>query len=491
VLGFLHAAEAKDYEKAAQYLDGNTRRTPQQTEQLVIQLKSLLDLGLSTSIDDISRNPKGNLEDKLRLSRELVGMIKTKAGDLEVLLDLVARPNATPVWLFSQETLREVPRVYNGLQHKDLASYFPAWTAKVRFLSVPLWRWGLILISVVLLLIAASLVTRALLWLIRTAFRRRPTPRIEEAVLRLRGPVFGLLLALMTHIAAGYAITALGRHYWEQSALILAWICGGWLLIRLTDIVVSFAKHRLLLRMQVERVTFVGLTGRLFKIFLFIVLVIGLLKVSGVNVSALLAGLGIGGIALALAAQRTLADLFGGLSVIMRGAVRVGDYCTIDGVQGTVEDVGISSLNLRTLDRSVVSIPNAKVAEGRLENFSMRDQFWLHQVFTLQVTTPGKVLKIVLDRIVQLLAIEPDIYKESARARLIGLTPAGPQIEVFAYFRNPDGQWATFLGTQEKIILKIMSIVESEGASFVSPIAVVQTPKEKPEMPVDSAKPDV
>jgi MscS family membrane protein len=194
---------------------------------------------------------------------------------------------------------------------------------------------------------------------------------------------------------------------------------------------------------------------------------------------------------LALAAQRTLADLFGGLSVIMRGAVRVGDYCTIDGVQGTVEDVGISSLNLRTLDRSVVSIPNAKVAEGRLENFSMRDQFWLHQVFTLQVTTPGKVLKIVLDRIVQLLAIEPDIYKESARARLIGLTPAGPQIEVFAYFRNPDGQWATFLGTQEKIILKIMSIVESEGASFVSPIAVVQTPKEKPEMPVDSAKPDV
>jgi MscS family membrane protein len=295
----------------------------------------------------------------------------------------------------------------------------------------------------------------------------------------------------MFRTAGDYAITALARHYWDMVGLLLAWVCSGWLLIRVSDIVVSFLRHRLLLRMQVERVTFVGLMGRLFNILIGIVLVFGLLKMGGVDISALVAGLGIGGIALALAAQRTLADLFGGLSVIMRGAVRVGDFCTIDGVQGTVEDIGISSINLRTMDRSLVSIPNAKVAEGKLENFSMRDQFWLHQFFTLRFDTPHKVVKIVLDRIVQLLATEPDTYRESARARLIGFTPAGPQIEVFAYFRNPDGQWATFLGTQEKIILRIMSIVESEGAGFASPNAVMMAARDNPEKPVDSANTDV
>jgi MscS family membrane protein len=121
----------------------------------------------------------------------------------------------------------------------------------------------------------------------------------------------------------------------------------------------------------------------------------------------------------------------------------------------------------------------------------MRDQFWLHQVFTLQFNTTHKVVKIVLDRIVQLLATEPDIDRESARARLIGLTHAGPQIEVFAYFRRPGADWSMFLGVQEKIILRIMGIVESEGSSFANPVGVLQMGNLSPEKPVDSANTDV
>lgn len=489
MLGFLRAAEAKDYVKASEYLDG--KRSPEQAQQLVIELKYLLDLRLSTTLDNLSRAPQGNIDDQLRLTRERVGVVKTNDGDLVVLLDLVTRPGEAPIWLFSQETLKVVPAAYAGVQHKDYSSYFPEWTKSVGFLSMPLWRWALILLSLLLLLVVAWLLTRTFVWLLKIGLRSRFTPKIEAAVRGLRGPVFGLLCTAMFRTAGDYAITALARHYWDMVGLLLAWVCSGWLLIRVSDIVVSFLRHRLLLRMQVERVTFVGLMGRLFNILIGIVLVFGLLKMGGVDISALVAGLGIGGIALALAAQRTLADLFGGLSVIMRGAVRVGDFCTIDGVQGTVEDIGISSINLRTMDRSLVSIPNAKVAEGKLENFSMRDQFWLHQFFTLRFDTPHKVVKIVLDRIVQLLATEPDTYRESARARLVGLTPTGPQIEVFAYFRNPDRQWATFLGTQEKIILRIMSIVESEGAGFASPNAVMMAARGNPENPVDSANTDV
>jgi len=472
VLGFLRAAEAKDYEKAAQYLDG--KRSRLQAEELASQLKYLLDQGLSTSIDGLSRSPNGNIEDQLRPSREYIGTVKTPNGDLKIMLDLVKRPGQPSVWLFSQETLNLVPGAYASMQHTDYEHLFPAWMARVRILSVPLWRWALILLSLVVVFAVASLLTRAVLWLLHSVFKKRLSVETEGAVLALKSPIFWLIVALMERVAGEYAITALGRHYWKTAGLVLAWVSAAWLLIRITDILINFVRHRLLLRMQVERATFVSLLGRLFKIFVGLVLVIALLTRAGVNVSALIAGLGIGGIALALAAQKTLADLFGGLSIVMRGAVRVGDFCQIDGILGTVEDIGISALNLRTLDRSVVSIPNAKVAEVALQNFSLRDQFWLHQVFTLRFDTPPNIVKTVLDAIEELLKSHPEIDRNTARARLINLTQTGPQIEVFAYFRRPGADWAVFLAQQEPLMLKIMSAVEAAGTSLAAPIGVVR-----------------
>jgi MscS family membrane protein len=491
VLGFLKAAEADDYKKAAKYLDG--KRSDEQGQELATQLKTLLDLGMSTSIESLSRSPEGNTKDNLRVSRELVGTVKTEHGDLDIFLDQVTRKDQPPIWLFSQETLKEVPAAYASVQHRDFSRHFPEWMLRVRFLSVPIWRWVMVLSSGLIILALASILTRVLIWLLRTLLRRRRlNSNVEAGVLRLRGPIFGLMLALVLHWAAGNAMTALARHYWELMAVAVAWVSGAWLLARLTDIFVAYERTRALMQMQVERATFIGLLGRFFKILVGFILVVVVLHGAGVDVSALIAGLGIGGVALALAAQSTLSDLFGGISVVARGAVRVGDFCQIDGIQGTVEDIGISSLSLRTLDRTLVSIPNSKVAQVKLENFALRDQFWLHHVFTLQFDTPSKVLKAILDRFIEVLVANSEIDKSSARARLINLTAAGPQIEVFAYFRRPGADSATFLGEQEKILLKMMSIVESEGASMSAPVSVVQLKQEKKsDGSVDSAAPSV
>jgi MscS family membrane protein len=477
VLGFLRAAEAKDYHKAADYLDG--KRSSEQAEELAQQLKYLLDQGLSTNIDALSRSPNGNVDDELRLSRDSVGTVKTPDGDLKVTLDRVERPGQATIWLFSQETLHLVPAAYASLHPTDYEHYFPAWMASVRFLSVPLWRWIVILISLVIMFVAASLLTRAMIWLLTRFLRKRLSPRVEESILALKTPIYCLTLAMIGSLAAGYSITALGRHYWANAGLVLGWVSAAWLLVRISDIFVSFVRDRYFERLQVERATFVGLLGRLFKIFVGLVLVITLLTHAGVNVSALIAGLGIGGIALALAAQKTLADLFGGLSIIMRGAVRVGDSCQIDGITGIVEDIGISAVSLRTLDRSIVSIPNSKVAEVGLQNFQLRDQFWLRQIITLQFDTHHDVVKIVLDKITEILNGHPDIDNRSARARLINLSPSGPQIEVFAYYRKPGADWAAFLVQQEGLILKMMAAIEAAGASLASPIGVLRMENNK------------
>jgi MscS family membrane protein len=477
VLGFLKAAEEKDYVKAAKFLDG--KRSPDTSEELVVQLKTLLDRGLATSIDDISRSPKGNVEDELRLSRERVGTVKTPNGELPLLLDLVKRPGEPPIWLFSQETLVLVPETYESLHHKDYESHLPEWSRQIRFLSVPLWRWGAIIVFLLVVFGIASVITRVILWLLRKIFRKRFSPGVEASVLALKTPIFCLLGAIMNKVAAGYAMTALGRHYWSITGLVLIWASFAWLLVRLVDILVSILRQRLLLRMQIERATLVSLLGRIFKILVGLILVVALLTYAGVNVSAVITGLGIGGIAIALAAQKTLADLFGGLSIVMRGAVRVGDACLIDGITGTVEDIGTSSLSLRTPGRSVVSIPNSKVAEVNLENFALRDQFWVHPVFTLRFDTPYSVLKTVLEKIDKLLLSHAEIDKSTARVRLIDLTSSGPKIEVFAYFRRPGADWAVFLEEQEKIMLEILRVVEEAGSSLATPIGVVQMGQEK------------
>ena len=478
VFGFLRAAEVQDYAKAAKYLD--TDKPEQEAEHLAAQLKSLMDFNTgSTDLRSLSQSPDGSLDDQLRVTREKVTTVSTPSGSVDILLDRVQRTGEQPIWLFARGTLNRVPEAAASVEHHELVHYFPAWMSRVEFLSFPLWRWVLGIASLLGVLVLAELLTRFLLWLLKRILRSRMTPGVEAATLKLRPPMFGVMMAFVQDIGSSYSLTALGRHNWERGALLTGLVSGAWLLVRLTDIFTSFVSNRLRAQMQIERVTFVGLAARLFKILVGIILLIILLTQAGVNVSALITGLGIGGVALALAAQKTLSDLFGGISIVMRGAVRVGDTCIIAGKLGIIEEIGISSVRMRTLDRTVVSIPNTKVAEAELENFTMRDRFWIHPVFTLRFDTPYSVVQKVLEQIVAVLNGHPDVDSSSSRARIIQLTSAGPQIEVFAYYRKPGADYAAFLGEQEQIFLEIMRIVEEQGTSMAAPLGLLQLDKEK------------
>jgi MscS family membrane protein len=478
VLGFLREAENQDYATAAKYLD--SKKTDAEKQELAKQLKTLLDRGTTSDLQTLFRLPESDLSENVRQTRERVGVVSTPAGPLDVLVDRVERPNEQPIWLFSQETLRHVPAAYASLetveQPLDLSKYFPKWMASSSLLGLPLWRWALFLVGLAVVLLLASLLTHSALWLVRRALHNRMTPATEAAVLKLKAPTFVLIAAIVERTGGGYSLSALSRHRWAELAALTALIGAAWLLIRLADIAESFAHHRFLVQMRIERLTFVGLLARMFKIFVVAILGILLLTQLGVNVSALVTGLGIGGIAIAFAAQKTLADLFGGVSIVTRGAVRVGDFCTISGKTGTVEEIGISSLRMRTLDRTVVSIPNSKVAEAELENYTMRDQYWVHQVFTLRFDTPYSVIQRVVKGMGEILKTHSNIDPTSARATLLQLTNAGPQVEVFAYYRKPGADWSAFVTAQEPIILQMMRLVEEEGTAIVAGTGFVQMP---------------
>lgn len=475
VMGFLRAAEHTDYARAAKYLD--SRKPEEAREELARQLKALLDLGTSTDLNSLSHLPEGDLTDDTRPTREKVGVVETPDGPLDVLLDRVKRPgDQPPIWLFSQETLRHVPEAYESAQsvaRRDLVTYLPDWMSRFTLFSIPLSRWVLVLVTLAVLILLAMLLTRIVLALLKWVLHGRLKPAIEAKLLDLRGPIFGLMAALGERALGGYALTVLGRHRLGQASLVTALISATWLVIRLTNVLVFYARQQFTMRMQIEHATIVDLLGRIFKVLAVVVLIIVLLTMAGINVSALVAGLGIGGVALALAAQKTLADLFGGISVIMRGAVRVGDLCAIGDKQGTIEEIGISSLRMRTSDRTVVTIPNSKVAEGELENFTMRDRFWVHQTFTLRFDTTYSVVRKLTEGMLEVLRTRPDIDMRTARVRVINLTNAGPQVEVSAYYRKAGSDVAAFLEEQEQIILAMMRLVEDAGTAIVAPVGLV------------------
>jgi MscS family membrane protein len=195
--------------------------------------------------------------------------------------------------------------------------------------------------------------------------------------------------------------------------------------------------------------------------------VIAVLQNLGVNITGILAGLGIGGLAVALAAQKTVENLFGGVTLLLDQPVRVGDFCRFGDKIGTVEEIGLRSTRVRTLERTVVSIPNAEFASIQLENFARRDRIWLKPVIGLRYETTPDQLRYVLVEIRKMLYAHPRVERDPARIRFVGFGAYSLDLEIFAYVNTTD--FGEFLAIREDIQLRIMDIVAASGTGFAFP----------------------
>jgi len=195
--------------------------------------------------------------------------------------------------------------------------------------------------------------------------------------------------------------------------------------------------------------------------------VLVLLSYLNFNVNAALAGLGVGGIAIALAAQKTLENVIGGISIIADQVVRVGDFLKIGGTVGTIEEIGLRSTRIRTLDRSVVSIPNGQISNDRLEDLSGRDKFWLHPVLSLRYETTAAQMRAALAGIRRLLLDDSRVEQDSVRVRFLSFGSSSLDVEVFAYISA--GDFSDFLAIQEELLLRMMDAIQAAGTRMALP----------------------
>ena len=468
VLGFLSAAYNQKYDNAVQYL--NTRARGNDAHVLAQQLFFVLDRKLPAKLNQLSNDPLGSLSG-VDPRRELIGSVVTVHGDVDIYLERVDRPNGQPIWLFSRDTLADIPGVYDEISAANVESYVPGFLLKKLF-GVTLFGWTYFLVLLPLLYLALSLINRLVGAALDYALRKWAHRPLTQKLTILPHPLRLLLLAA-TIIATAHEfnLSLLARQVGSTVALLLMIVGFVWTMFLVNARCETYLKRRMEAQGRLSSTAVLRPARRVMD---FIAIVVGfmvLLFKLGINPSATLAGLGVGGIAIALAAQKTLENVIGGASLIMDGAVRVGDFFKMGDVSGTIEVIGLRSTRVRTMDRTIVTIPNGQMATMVLENFSARDRFWLRHLIGVEYQTASSALTSVLAEVRALLERDSRVIPETTRVRFLRFGESNLELEVFAYVSARDMNH--FLEIQEDLLIKIREVIGAAGVEIGYPTRAI------------------
>src|SRR5581483_7534165 len=255
-----------------------------------------------------------------------------------------------------------------------------------------------------LLSFISRLLSRAVLLIVNPLVKRYAKPLDTYRLESFSEPV-RLLLSLAVFRACMTVIppSALLRDYLLKLIALLFLLGTASLLMRIVDVISDRVIARLNPRERTVSYSVAPMIVRFVKICIFCFAVLLVLAAWGYNTTTILAGVGVGGLAVALAAQKTIENLFGGVSLISDRAVLVGDFCQFGGQLGTVEDIGLRSTRIRTLDRTVVTVPNSQFSTMTLENFSKRDRLWFHPTIRLRRDTSPDQVRQMMEEITEIL----------------------------------------------------------------------------------------
>jgi MscS family membrane protein len=471
VLGFLRAAQDENYSVAVQYFQPPTGRRPPKTDEeqdLVVQLLAVINQKiLVSSLDSLSREPQGRLDDGLPANREVLTGLREGSGVFSIELIHVDDEHGAKIWLFSRKFLETIPETYDSLQFSDIARKLPPSLTKNRLLSMPLWQWLAILLAVPLALAIAwalSLIPRLAL-----RYLRKKRGGVVPLVRLFHIGPGTLLLSAFVHYTFVFLIGAslVYRQYYRRVLWIFLAVAAYWLVTRASREVTSRIMQRLAASGRMAERSVVSLSRRVFEVLAFIV--IGLIALSGfgVNVTAALAGLGIGGLAIGLGAQKTFENLLGGITILTDKALQIGDPCRIGDQRGTVEDIGLRSTRLRTEDRTVVTIPNGTVASTVLENYRQRDKILFRQMVRLRYDLASEHIRYALRELHAALKQHNRVEDSSIRVRFLRLGEYAIEVEIYAYVLVRD--FSEFLTIQEELLLTVVDTMDRTGAAVALP----------------------
>jgi MscS family membrane protein len=291
---------------------------------------------------------------------------------------------------------------------------------------------------------------------------------------RAPGHVPGLIRLVIIGIGIRWLLVALDlplleRQFWTAITALLLIVAFGWFLLLVNAYGEAYLNRAW---RGGETASLLRLARRVADVLVVAACAVATLRFFGFDPTAALAGLGIGGIAVALAAQKTLENVIAGLSLIFDKAVRVGDTLKFGDTVGTVDYIGLRSTRIRTLDRTILTVPNGQIASVGLETLSDRDKFWFHHFLGLKYETAPAQMRAVVDGVQKLLAGHAKVDSDSVRVRFLRFGASSLDIELFAYILAADGD--IFQTVQQELLLRIMDVVEAAGTAIAFPSQTFQ-----------------
>ena len=481
VNGFIKALGEENYPRASEYLVLSKRSYRRAKERIRIAeaFQKLLDRNgdiMSPSL--ISNKPTGRTDDNEASGVDLVGTITTNKELINLYVENQSEDGQPALWQFSDETVNAIAKAKIDSEETILDRYLPE-VLKVRKLGgVPVGHWLVMVVITVLSYLLAWAIVAFITLVLHLLWRKAKTEKVAAVIEAFTLPA-KLYLAVQIFVISTQrlGISIIVRQRFSVIIVTIAIVAFLMLLWRLADFISSFSKDRMTRRGRISAISVILFLRRTTKVAIVIIGIIAILGVVGVDVTAGLAALGIGGIALALGAQKTMENFVGSVTLIADQPIRVGDYCRIGDIKGTVESIGMRSTTLRTAQRTIVTIPNGEFAASKIENFAHRDRYIFNPILTFRMETTPDQMRFLLVEIRALLYSHPSIINSSPIVRFTGITADALKVEVTSYIEaiNVDVSQEV----QEDLLLRIMDIVAKSGTDLAYPSQTIYFARDK------------
>jgi MscS family membrane protein len=481
---YLALTRKGDFVAAAAFF---TAESEERGAELSRRLKAVLDTHLWIDLELISGRDVGDLEDGLPRDREQIGTVPGPDGRQEPVQLRRAARDATPAWTFGPVTAGRIDAWYDALDDHWLRERMPLSLQQPGPFGVELWQLGMLGVLLPVAILLAWFLARVSAALLRRLTARTETTLDDALVARTRGPVRALWAVVIFRALVEFVGVPLGV---EQGVGLACRALGAvfvtWLMLRVTYVLEEHLPDAPWAADRPAIKSVVPLIGRVARVFLIAIGTIGIVAQFGYSVATLIAGLGIGGIAVALAAQKTLEHVFGSMAIGLDQPIRVGDWIKTGGIEGAVEAIGLRSTRIRTLERSVIAIPNGILSEQMTENLGMRERILLRTKLALEYGTTVAQMRAVRDGLEAALLADPMVWPDAVVVRFFQFGDFSLDIDVIAWIETTDV--TVFRAKREALFFRFMEIVETNGCSFAFPTSTVHVKSSDgsgaPRMPV-------
>jgi MscS family membrane protein len=450
-----------DPSRAARCAEATPTLSRVQREQAMTTLKSALDaVGARVRIEDIPETAAHidarTFEPIVVLARELPRVRLERMDDGQ--------------WMLPSTVLVNADAIYDDAVALDLhraQRSFPAW-AQQRVLGVAVWQMLALLALFALGVAVRWIVAHGLTWksdAILGAFKLT-TPK--EDVLRATRPLGTIVLCLVVILG----VPSLALSGGASTFVIIAMrVVAAFMALRFSWVVVDVAADQMVRRAQITPGRMddhiVPLIRRMLKIAVIAMAGALVLQTFGVNVGSLVAGLGIGGLAVALAAKDTIGNFFGSVAIFLDRPFQLGDWITAGDVEGTVEHVGFRSTQIRTVRDTVVTVPNAKLADTNLDNYGARRARQLRMHISVEHGATPEQIEAFCDGIRAIIAAHPHTKKEEIEAHLHDVTQGALTFIMQLYIVRPT--WGGELRTRHELLVDIVRLANDIGLRIAYP----------------------